>query len=423
MKQYLIMLLAAAGWLCACERDQPPLTAAEGESVEVQFDINAEEDLCKSGLGLPLNSLGIVDIYIYDSGELRHSLSFSRDAGGRRSFSFSTELIVGNRYDILVVANSTDHTPYPTLDEAMEKLVYYSGGVTNLKNTGIPMSGCQTVVPSPYTSHISIPLTRLAAQLVLKVNYDGLTHGRMIFSSAKVCQMNTVCPFFSDGTAGSAADVTDGDFASVGDVALLNAGWEAELLILENKQGTLLPANTDPDKKAPEYLRLAGKDPGLCTYIELEGEYVDFSGELKAEPVTMRFYLGSDACTNFDICRNWQYRVILSFTDAVCFRADWKVSSSRTDTRYLYFDPPSSQIRAGESKTIQLRTNVYYNIGDFSYELRGPSSSYFDVEFVPNYNQFEISAQSGTPVGSQAEIVVSTWDGSVSASHRVQTVP
>ncbi len=386
---------------------------------EVLFDIFADTELqgdTKSSIPAQLTGLNNVDVFIYDSGVLRKSLCFSRNGVGSSSMSEAISLIVGSTYDIVVIANHYDHTPPASLSEALSGLVYRSNGLGTLIANGIPMGGRQTVTVSKSTSTVRIGLTRLVADLELQIDVSGLQHGSFSVSSVQVRQMNKVCPFFGTGRAEDPSDVADGDANTSADLMLLNRGWQATFYIPENKQGTLLPDNTEPDNKQPDRVLMAGGNPDLCTYIEVCGVYSDATGRFIAEPVVAKFFLGENSFSNFDVNRNWRYNVLLSFTDDICFRNDWKMSCTVSDLRILSFTRSSTMLYPGDWQHINLSTNIRYDEGDYYYELFGETDC-FDTEFDGSRGTFTVTAHDSAAPGSELEIRVTTWDGAKSASH------
>lgn len=321
-------LFIVVSCLVACRQSGPlPDIPDLGMYKDVIIEISAPgvwDNCTRSVIPDPLRVLDIVDVFIYKDGALRRSLSFSRSSVGDSSLKTSSRLLAGDTYDIIVIANNTEHTAPATLDDALG-MVYDSQGFTNLEEHGIPMCGMTTVTVTPNIGRINIVLKRLVAQVVFDIDKSGMTAGTIDLTSAKVCQMNTVCPFFDDGRATRSTEVSDGDYAKVEHMVYINAGWECVFFVLENKQGDLLPQNVNPDLKLPVKVWQSGGNPGLCTYVELSGVYTGKKNYLKGEPFVVRFFIGADACTNFDVNRNWRYLIHLVFTDDICFRNDWKL--------------------------------------------------------------------------------------------------
>lgn len=407
----ILLLMTCLVW--ACEKNDV--------TKEVHFDIFADPEVqkgTKSSIPVHLRELNNVDVFIYDSGVLRNSLSFSRSGVGSSSMSETVSLIVGSTYDIVVTANHYEHTAPASLNEALSGLVYRSDGLDTLLENGIPMGGHATVVVTKYTSTVRIGLTRLVADFELEIDVSGLQHGSFSVSSVQVRQMNKVCPFFGTGRAVSPSDVADGDENTAVDLTALNSGWQATFFVLENKQGDLLPGNTNPDNKIPAKLLAAGRNPDLCTYIEVRGVYSDATGSFVAEPVVAKFFLGENACSNFDVNRNWRYNLLLSFTDNICFRNDWKMSCTLSDGRRLGFISSYTELDPGDWQNINLSTNIRYDAGDYYYEVDG-DTDYFEIEFDGSRGTFTVTASQDAVPGSAIEIRVATWDEAVSANHWV----
>ena len=412
------MISLACCLLISCETAVTlPEKLPDGVPVDVVIEISAPGSAgawTKSQVSMDRRDLDTLDVFIYQSGVLRRSLSFTCGADWAQSYSSTLRLISGDTYDVVVFANNIDHTAPATLTEALSG-VYRISDYSTLVQHGLPMCGRETVTVNSHSTHINIPLTRLVSKLIISKNNGTLTHGTLELTSAKVCQMNSVCPFFSDAYAQSPSEVIDGDYATDNDLVILNAGWDLVFFVLENRQGDLLPYNTDPDQKLPEKISMAGGNPGLCTYIELSGIYRDRAGHMSGEPVTTRFYLGEDACRNFDVKRNWQYRVRLHFTDDMCLRSGWKLDFPIVDGRILEFEEPYYYLSPGESHYLQIITNLYYSLNDFDFEYSG-DTEYFNVEFRSQYNAFSVQARDYAPIGAEMAVTVTSWDGRLSAS-------
>lgn len=417
MRHIMIIAALAVFCLCGCRKGLEP----EAEEIEVSFEISSAPDIAvdtKSSIDMSLFGIDVLDILIYHRGKLCKKLCISQTDMINYVYFPKARLIVGETYDILVLANHGGITYPATLTEALNTLIYRTQGFAKLEEYGVPMSGRATIVVSPLTSTVNIPLQRLCAILFLEADVSGLKHGRLEFTSVQVRQMNTVCPFFSDGVATSVSDVSDGDTGGEGAVACLNAGWQPYFFILENRQGTLIPNNINPDLKNPSILTVLGRNPGLCTYVEVGAVYTGSSEQMIGEPVTARFYLGEDACTNFNVNRNWRYTVYMKFTDDICFRTDWKMNCSLADNRSLAFATPYTELLPGDWNNINLTTNQRYDMGDYTYSLSGDTAA-FETEFMGARGTFRVSAKANAAVGSAMKITVTTWDKALTASHMV----
>ena len=413
----IITTLAAVLALCACARtlDSGPVAPAGGTAV-------VSLRLCgstRSSLTVPDDAISSVELYFYENGTLVPELSVSRSGSGLESVEVA--LGIGRSYQILALANCTA-SPVPATFEEAGDLCYRCNGMSDWSG-GIPMVGTASLDVEYTTRSASIVVTRLAAKLSLGIDSSRLRHGSVRFTSAKVRQMNKVCPFFGQGVATVAGGVCDGDIASPADLEAMNASAgqrTASFYLLENMQGNLLPGNTDPDLKVPDSVLAAGGNPGLCTYLEIEGVYTDHSGYLTGEPLVARLFLGGDATCNFDLSRNCRYSIVLQITDEGCLRSDWKVDSTLEDNRILSFANRTASVTAPESIFVTLNTNLSYAAGDYSYSLSGSTSSF---TFTPGEGGFTIKPDEDLMSNAIVTVTATTWDGAITTSCRVTGRP
>lgn len=187
---------------------------------------------------------------------------------------------------------------------------------------------------------------RLFAKLSLSIQYDTYikNYFKISINSVRVVNMaNSVSPFtpnlcYPDDVVAVDADLavkpeTDGKYI---------------LYIPENKQGTILPTNTDPSGKNLSAIRSSGHNPDKCTYIEASVSYSSVFGV--GGEVLYRFYPGSDNTSNFDIVRNTGYEITLSLHgSSLGIDASWKIDTEGLDdTRILTLLPTVSRAYSGE---------------------------------------------------------------------------
>lgn len=423
MKTKAIMVLGTALLcICACREipDLPQGTAVSGNKT-VSLSIAGDRSLfsTRSSLSVSDCGLGHVDVLFYESGVLCPDLCISADPAWEERYVSSVSLPLGRSYEVIALANAGEISPPSSLEEALSSLVYVSEGLPGWNTLGIPMGCMLPLTVTPNLDGVSIELKRLVAKLDLSIDLSGLEHGSISFTSISVRQMNRICPFFRDGKASSSADVCDGDLASAEDLAGINnagKGYSVSFYLMENRQGELLMSNTDPDRKTPESLSAAGTDPGLCTYLEVKGNYSGSSGQLTGEPLTARLYLGRNAYSDFDLERNCSYTVSLSITDDGCLRTDWKIDGNLDDRRELSFETASVRVTPGESETAVLSTNLSYAEGDYSYSVSGDVMC-FDVSADDDATGFAVTAMPSAPDGACVIISASTWDGRHRTTH------
>ena len=356
-----------------------------------------------------------VSLFLYRNGKLEWNEY--RESGA----PIELRLLEGERYSAYAVANAGRQTA-PEREEGIHDFVLDAAGV--LSGGKVPMASGNglsfTVTPAgtdgavPAANEIRIELVRLAAKYHFQVDRSALQYGTFTVESVRVCQAARAVDAFGPGSAASSdGDVCDGDYASRGDLALLNQASSISLFLPENQQGTLLPGNSDPWRKEyfdPSLSTVAGR----CTYLEVKGHYRDHSGGLNATH-TYRMYLGKDATTNFDIVRNTEYTLTLSVSDLGVFRESWKVDRGDvTDTRRLYFDPATVEIASpGEAGT-----TVVCQPGGVDYSLEWDSVSFASAGLAaPGQSGNRISLVSRTELEEDATAYLKavSFDGAVEA--------
>jgi hypothetical protein len=118
---------------------------------------------------------------------------------------------------------------------------------------------------------------------------------------------------------------------------------EVSLYMLENMQGELVPTiGSDSEKVFPP------DDPrnGICSFIELEMEYMSESKYSSTKNLIYRFYLG-DSRNNLDVERNCHYKITVRPEDDGLGDDGWRVDKSgltdRSETAFAAY--PQSYIR------------------------------------------------------------------------------
>ncbi len=120
MKPRTCLLMLASFLLISCNTEMTvPDRLPDGSYMDVVFDISSGTDFTKSFIPDSRLELDTVDIFIYHSGVLSRSLSMSRSAGGSTYITATQRLILGDTYDILVLANSTVHSAPESLEDAL----------------------------------------------------------------------------------------------------------------------------------------------------------------------------------------------------------------------------------------------------------------------------------------------------------------
>lgn len=239
---------------------------------------------------------------------------------------------------------------------------YRHQNFSEIAEYGIPFVGSLSSRSYSGSESITVECRRLFSKISLTVDHSGLDGGENpdYFRNVKLYLRQANCAMmpFSDEPqrALSASDIIDGDY----DPSMVNASKMCfDFYVPENMQGTLLPGNEDPELKDRDYIvsKLGSDLAGLLTYVEFTAEVSADAGGYGG-PVTYRFYLGNDNCSNFDLQGNRQYDVTLGFRVSSLFEPDWKLSPDLSDNREIGICADAARSRLlPEGQMIAVRKN------------------------------------------------------------------
>ena len=301
----------------SCERADPPA----GISFRMA-DIPMEPSMTRSLLDAPDIETKVTGITLaaYSDGYLAASSFFT---GGFDAMSL--DLDPSGEYSVYALVNMGNRTAdLPDAESGMETLSYripsYTAGEDALNVRGLPMSGRLS-----YDGRTAvIPVKRLLARVtaIVSCGWKGAA-----IRSAKVFNLNRLLLPFGTGTAASADEILDGQEYQEG------TGTDTGTFVFyvpENLQGTI-SGIASPSGKSPDLSPEVQARSKTLTYLEtvVEGTGV-YTGS-----ITYRSYLGSDAVSNFDICRNASYQWNLRFLPEGLQDSGWKRDNQLTDTRFL----------------------------------------------------------------------------------------
>lgn len=183
---------------------------------------------------------------------------------------------------------------------------------------------------------------RLFSKVTVRIDhsaFDGAGAHPELFVNSRLYlrQANARLQPFSEAPqqAAQAADVLpESDF----DAQMANGSvMTFSFYVPENAQGELLPGNTDSRRKTLDELVSRGhsaRTPYL-TYVEFTGRLDPAAGGYGGD-VTYRFYVGADNCTDFDLIRNREYDISLTFRVGSLFDPDWKVQPENWSDARLF---------------------------------------------------------------------------------------
>lgn len=293
--------------MAACTRVVPEDC---GRSVPVTFAVS--ENVTKSSFRGLDDEIRHLSVFLYRDGCLE---TVVESDGG----PVSASLCMGVRYDAFALANSSGFVPPAGENDLRDMMV----DIPSLEEMvdGLPMCWERTGFLSGMEGVVEMEFDRLFAELSFSVD-PSLLPGLEV-KSVRVCNAcASVSPFCLSGSRAVASEsVSDGDYATESDIAAVNDGGVLTLYVPENRQGVLLPGNTDPEARVPDMLDA----PELCTYLEVECRFSHASA-LEGN-VVYRLYPGLDGCTDFSIVRNCCYGLALCPTPGGLDEVSWRVST------------------------------------------------------------------------------------------------
>ena len=174
------------------------------------------------------------------------------------------------------------------------------------ENGGVLMTGKTQVLLSSDGDVVNVELERCISKIVLSCNFDGLDKDICInVKSVGLKNVpNAIYPFKESRIEEASASI-DGAVVTSPSVQVLNEG--IVFYQYENMQGVLLPDNGDQKLKVWPEEDIYSK---ICSYIEIVADYLS---PRKRGEIIYRFYLGRDMTSNFDVIRNTQHNILVSF--------------------------------------------------------------------------------------------------------------
>lgn len=308
--------MLATGCVQEDPQDDRRVTGVQSEAVTVRCEVTAGTPT-RSSIDADEDALEDINLYAYCDGKLEAMLYTQSPEDIR------IKLYKGRTYNMYALANMGE-VEAPVSEEDMKDHRYSVGSLREIEGA-FPMAwmkeGFTIEGSSPF---LGISLERLLARISFSIDRSELDDFQVTAIKLRQGALG-VYPFREDSRAESASDVADGDWASASDLSTVNAGGEIAFYALENRQGVLMPGNSDPCSKTPDGIP---DNSELCTYLEMTSSY---SGQyqgvtVSSDNVTYRFYLGEDNCTDFNVIRNKDVKINLKVTEDRIFDESWRVS-------------------------------------------------------------------------------------------------
>lgn len=411
MKHHIIACLAILVTAASCvEKNEEIIPAAERKAVT--FSIS-ENDVHTRGDAVTVSPdiAREVMLAVYDNTGRLETAGYWTNT----SSNLTLEIGAGSSHTILAYANLGDRrSSQPEyLDDALSERFCFSWDW--MESHGCPMT--ETVVLRSDETYKEITLKRLLARVTLSI--DSLPEEIPLeMESVRVMNSNSMMSLFGISAASSSGDIIPGDYT-------YTEKGEMVFYVPENMQGTLLTNVTSPSGKTYDALKDQGCNPDVCSYMEITFSQKDTYGVSGMR--RFRFYLGKNNTDNFDVERNFSYRVSLSLTsDGIDVEGNWKVDNSDlNDTRELRFTQDNYNISYGGPSEIAVE-----------YRLRGMTDSGYKFyraadgwDFVDVDRRLAFSSSTLAPsvslasmtvnIGTEIPIKIRTFDGKISDESRI----
>ena len=308
--------MLATGCVQEDPQDGRRVTGVQSEAVTVRCEVTAGTPT-RSSIDADEDALEDINLYAYCDGKLEAMLYTQSPEDIRM------KLYKGRTYNMYALANMGE-VEAPVSEEDMKDHRYSVGSLREIEGA-FPMAWMKEGFTIEGSSpSLGISLERLLARISFSIERSELDDFQVTAIKLRQGALG-VYPFREESRAESASDVADGDWASASDLSTLNAGGEIAFYALENRQGVLMPGNSDPCSKTPDGIP---DNSELCTYLEMTSSY---SGQyqgvtVSSDNVTYRFYLGEDNCTDFNVIRNKDVKINLKVTEDRIFDESWRVS-------------------------------------------------------------------------------------------------
>lgn len=246
------------------------------------------------------------------------------------SSGITLNLIKGNTYRIRACANFGYRVYADHIDELDE--ITFHMTYPDEYHDGMPMYAHMDGIIAGEEEHLNIRFERLMAKISLQMDRSRLSEDiTMNVRAARIGNCPKVVSIGSPSRISSNEQCFNVGFSrGEFETTPLNVSGPdqvsgtVDLYMLENMQGNMVPKiSRDQDKVFPAYAPRAG----ICSYMELELEYMSETRYSSSKNLIYRFYLGEDL-NNLDVERNCHYTVTVRPEDDGLSGDGWRVDKT-----------------------------------------------------------------------------------------------
>ena len=316
LRNNILKLASYAALICGCSK------AYEQAMVRINFH---EADVPVRSMSPDEDIITDISLMIFDeSGQAEDCIWLTR--GSR---TCTTDLVIDKKYTFCACANF-GYQIYASHIEELQDIRYHLAYPDEYRE-GIPMAAVKEVLITEECI-VDIDLQRLMAKISLRMDRSRLDRDvEMNVRSARIGN----CPRYAKPFTASKIEDNDDTFPTgylLNDIQTAELNYnigeglssEVSLYMLENMQG---PADGNITHDSEKVFEQKDKRSEVCSYIEMEIEYLSPEKASGEKGLIYRFYLGEDR-NSFDVERNTHYHITVTPENNGLNDDGWRVDKS-----------------------------------------------------------------------------------------------
>ena len=316
LRNNILKLASYAALICGCSK------APEQAMIRINFH---EADVPVRSMSPDEDKITDISLIIFDeSGHAEDCIWLTR--GSR---TCTTDLVIDKKYTFCACANF-GYQIYASHIEELQDIRYHLAYPDEYRE-GIPMAAVKEVLITEECI-VDIDLQRLMAKISLRMDRSRLDRDvEMNVRSARIRN----CPRYAKPFTASKIEDNDDTFPTgylLNDIQTAELNYnigeglssEVSLYMLENMQG---PADGNITHDSEKVFEQKDKRSEVCSYIEMEIEYLSPEKASGEKGLIYRFYLGEDR-NSFDVERNTHYHITVTPENNGLNDDGWRVDKS-----------------------------------------------------------------------------------------------
>lgn len=316
LRNNILKLASYAAMICGCSK------APEQAMIRINFH---EADVPVRSMSPDEDKITDISLIIFDeSGHAEDCIWLTR--GSR---TCTTDLVIDKKYTFCACANF-GYQIYAGHIEELQDIRYHLAYPDEYRE-GIPMAAVKEVLITEECI-VDIDLQRLMAKISLRMDRSRLDRDvEMNVRSARIGN----CPRYVKPFTNSKIEDNDDTFPTgylLNDIQTAELNYnigeglssEVSLYMLENMQG---PVDGNITHDSEKVFEQKDKRSEVCSYIEMEIEYLSPEKASGEKGLIYRFYLGEDR-NSFDVERNTHYHITVTPENNGLNDDGWRVDKS-----------------------------------------------------------------------------------------------